>query len=81
MDIEPIYRACHVPSFMLRLSDEWWNHDYFKYHHTDADTIDKVNPTYLTQNIQVLGIFAYLIADQPFRLPQDGQQRFNHDLQ
>jgi len=50
---------------------------YFNYHHTPADTIDKVDPIELSQNVAVLAVVAYIIADMPDRLgeltrPSDG---------
>jgi hypothetical protein len=40
---------------------------YFDYHHTHADTIDKVNPRELSENVAVLASVAYIIADMPER--------------
>jgi hypothetical protein len=36
---------------------------YFDYHHTPADTLDKVDPKALAQNTAVLAALAYVIAD------------------
>lgn len=41
---------------------------YFDYHHTHADTLDKVNPTELSQNVAVMATVAYILADMPERL-------------
>ncbi len=41
---------------------------YFNYHHTNADTLDKVDPTELSQNVAVLATTAYILADMPNRL-------------
>ncbi|MBI1827471.1 MAG: M20/M25/M40 family metallo-hydrolase [Planctomycetes bacterium] len=41
---------------------------YFDYHHTQADTIDKINPDELNQNVAVLTAVLYLIADMPERI-------------
>ncbi len=38
---------------------------YFNYHHTHADTIDKVDPELLSQNIAAMATTAYIIADLP----------------
>ena len=40
---------------------------YFDYHHTPADTIDKVDPVELSQNVAVLATVAYILADMPER--------------
>lgn len=41
---------------------------YFDYHHTFADTIDKVDPEELSQNVAVLATVAYILADMPQRI-------------
>ncbi len=41
---------------------------YFDYHHSQADTIDKVNPEDLSRNVAALATVAYIIADMPARL-------------
>jgi carboxypeptidase Q len=43
---------------------------YFDIHHTEADTLDKVDPTYLQQNAVMMAIVAYVLADMPERLGQ-----------
>ena len=40
---------------------------YFNYHHTPADTIDKIDPELLSQNVAVLATVAYILADMPGR--------------
>jgi hypothetical protein len=35
---------------------------YFDYHHTENDTLDKVNPKDLQQNTAVYTLFAYFAA-------------------
>ncbi len=39
--------------------------DYFDYHHTANDTLDKVNPEHLAQNVAAYSVFAYLSANAP----------------
>ena len=41
---------------------------YFDIHHTDADTLDKVNPQHLADAVAAIATLAYVIADQPDRL-------------
>jgi carboxypeptidase Q len=37
---------------------------YFDYHHTDADTLDKVDPTELKQNVAVMALTAWWLAER-----------------
>lgn len=37
--------------------------DYFDYHHTPDDTLDKIDPEALRQNVAAYAVFAYLAAD------------------
>jgi carboxypeptidase Q len=41
---------------------------YFDYHHSHADTLDKVNPRELSQCVAVMAVLSYVIADMPDRL-------------
>jgi hypothetical protein len=41
---------------------------YWDYHHSQADTLDKVDPTDLRKNAAALAITAYVLADMPGRL-------------
>lgn len=43
---------------------------YFNYHHTPADTFDKVNPEELKENAAVMSVLAYALADSPQRAPR-----------
>jgi Zn-dependent M28 family amino/carboxypeptidase len=36
---------------------------YFNYHHTAADTLDKVDPRHLAENAAVIAVTAYALAD------------------
>lgn len=42
-------------------------HNYFHYHHTAADTLDKVNPEYLQRHVAVMAALTWYLAnmDQP----------------
>lgn len=62
-DIEPIV-AKGVPSLSPTTTAE----HYFDWHHTQADTVDKVNPEDFRKNIAVLAVLSYVLADMPGRL-------------
>ncbi len=41
---------------------------YFDYHHSHADTLDKVDPKHLSECVAALAVMSYVIADMPDRL-------------
>jgi len=41
---------------------------YFDWHHTEADTLDKVNPDEFRRNVAALAVMSYVLADMPGRL-------------
>jgi hypothetical protein len=43
---------------------------YFDYHHSAADTLDKVDPDNVRRQVTVLAMMAYFIADMPDALPR-----------
>ncbi|RTR34634.1 M28 family metallopeptidase [Shewanella atlantica] len=43
-------------------------HDYFDYHHTPNDTLDKIHPMALQQNVAAYAQFAYLMAQSEVEL-------------
>ncbi len=43
---------------------------YFNYHHTAADTLDKVNPQHLNENAAVIAVLAYALADSSEPAPR-----------
>jgi len=43
---------------------------YFNYHHTAADTLDKVNPRDLQENCAVVAALTYTLANMPQSLPR-----------
>ncbi len=43
---------------------------YFDYHHTHADTIEKIDPLHLKQNVAALAVTAYILADMPERFAE-----------
>ena len=43
---------------------------YFNYHHSPADTLDKVDPQTLRENAAAMAVMGYAIADIEERLPR-----------
>jgi len=43
---------------------------YFDYHHTAADTLDKVDPRELRENAAAMAVLGYALAEMPERLPR-----------
>ena len=43
---------------------------YFWYHHTDSDTIDKLDPLEVGLCVATMAVMAYVVADMPERLPR-----------
>ena len=43
---------------------------YFDWHHTAADTLDKVDSVELAQNAAALAVMAYVLAEMPQPLPR-----------
>jgi len=62
-DIGPLMRA-GVPGMGLRTVGE----HYFDWHHTDADTLDKVEIDSFRKAIALLGVTGFVLADMPERL-------------
>jgi carboxypeptidase Q len=55
-----------VPSF-APLQDSRY---YFNYHHTAADTFDKIDPRHLNENAAVVAVLAYALADSAEPAPR-----------
>ncbi len=62
-DIAPIV-ADGVPALSPRTVAE----HYFDWHHTEADTLDKVDPDSFKRNTAMLAVVAYVLADMDGRL-------------
>jgi carboxypeptidase Q len=43
---------------------------YFWYHHTDADTPDKLDPRDVARCVATMAVYAYVLAEMPERLPR-----------
>ncbi len=63
-DIGPLMRT-GVPGMGLSVKDA----RYFWYHHSDADTLDKLDPDEIARCVATLAVMAYVIADLPEALP------------
>ena len=55
-----------VPVMHLEVDRE----KYFWFHHTDADTIDKLDPAEFNRCVAAMAVMAYVIADLPQTLPR-----------
>jgi len=64
-DIAPLQEA-GVPGFKPLLDER----HYFDYHHTAADTLDKVDPHNLQSQVAVMSVLAYYLAQLPEPLPR-----------
>jgi carboxypeptidase Q len=62
-DIGPLMKA-GVPGIAHRTVMEM----YFHVHHTNADTMDKVDPMELRKNVAAMAVLTYVLADMPDRL-------------
>lgn len=64
-DIGPLVEQ-GVPGIGLRVEDS----RYFWYHHTDGDTLDKLDPEEVARCVAAMAVMAYVIADLPSGLPR-----------
>jgi len=64
-DIEPLEKAS-VPAFSPIQDSRF----YFNYHHTAADTLDKIVPKELAENSAVVAVTAYALANMEQPLPR-----------
>ncbi len=62
-DIEPLMQA-GVPGLGERTTAA----HYFDWHHTEADTLDKVDPVEFRKNIASLAVMTWVLADMPEKL-------------
>jgi carboxypeptidase Q len=66
-DIWPLMRE-GVPGLGLRVEGS----RYFWYHHTEADTIDKLDPREMALCVAAMAVMAYVLADLEEALPRAG---------
>ncbi|MAG21540.1 MAG: carboxypeptidase [Candidatus Marinimicrobia bacterium] len=64
-DIGPIMKE-GVPGMGLNVDGS----NYFWYHHTNADTMDKLDPHEMNLCVAAMAVMAYVVADMPKELPR-----------
>jgi carboxypeptidase Q len=64
-DIQPLMDE-GVPGMGLRVEPT----EYFWYHHTDGDTLDKLDPVEFAECVAAMAVMAFVVADLPERLPR-----------
>lgn len=62
-DIGPSVEAARIPALSLDVEGP-----YFQYHHTQADTVDKVDPRELATCVAAIAVMTYVLAEMPQRL-------------
>ena len=62
-DIGPSVQAAGIPALSLDVEG-----NYFLIHHTEADTVDKIDPHDMSTAAAAIGVMAYVVADMPQRL-------------
>ncbi len=64
-DINPIMQR-GVPGMGLAVDGM----RYFWFHHSEADTPDKIDPREMAQSVAAMAVMIYVVADMPERLPR-----------
>ena len=64
-DITPLAEA-GVPAMEIDVDGS----RYFSYHHSDGDTLDKLDPAEMARCVAALAVMAYVVADLPEPLPR-----------
>jgi carboxypeptidase Q len=64
VDIAPIVEAGGIPAMSLQVRDD----RYFVYHHTSADTIERLDAEEVALNVAAVAVMVYAVADLPERL-------------
>ncbi len=67
-DIGPSVASARIPA----LSPEVDSSKYFAIHHTEADTVERIDPTDLAKHVAALAVMTYVVADMPARLGEVG---------
>ncbi|MGI8618539.1 MAG: M28 family metallopeptidase [Gemmatimonadaceae bacterium] len=64
-DVGPL-TAAGVPGLGLQVDGT----RYFWYHHSEADTMDKLDPREMAQCVAAMAVMAYIVAEMPEELPR-----------
>jgi carboxypeptidase Q len=67
-DIAPSIQAAQIPAMSLEVDGA----KYFLYHHTPADTVDKLDPQDVARCAAAVAVMSYVVADLPERLGATG---------
>ncbi len=62
-DIAPSVQQAGIPAMSLEVQG-----NYFLFHHTPADTVDKIDPVDMARSAAAIAVMTYVIADMPERL-------------
>ena len=62
-DIDPSVQEGNIPAMSPVVGG-----DYFRIHHTPADTVDKIEPMDVARNAAAIAVMTYVVADLPKRL-------------
>jgi carboxypeptidase Q len=62
-DIDPSVQAARIPAMSYDGTG-----DYFRIHHTEADTVDKIDPKDMSRAVAAIAVMSYVIADLPGRV-------------
>jgi carboxypeptidase Q len=63
-DIGPTVQAGNIPAMSLDVDGA----RYFQLHHTDADTVDKLDPHEMSLCAAAVAVMVYVVAEMPMRL-------------
>lgn len=66
-DIGPSVQAANIPSMSLDVDGS----RYFTYHHTPADTIDRLDAQDIAKGVAAMAVMGYVVADLPERLSSE----------
>jgi carboxypeptidase Q len=66
-DIGPLVQAGRVPAVSLDADGS----RYFLYHHTAADTVERLDPAEMSRGAAAVAVMAFVAADLPEALPRE----------